>query len=152
MHTRPAEAKDAPAMADIQNANHALGLRHQPTHADEVLARYITDPDRLACTVAVDGNGGILGFQSLKHARVGNPYEVTPDWGVIGTHIHPRAHRQGIGRTLFKVSVTAARQAGLRHIDATIGATNAGALAYYGAAGFVRYREHDGAICKRYDL
>ncbi len=34
----------------------------------------------------------------------GNPYEVEPGWGVIGTHVSPPAARRGVGTALFAAS------------------------------------------------
>jgi RimJ/RimL family protein N-acetyltransferase len=56
--------------------------------------------------------------------------------GIIGTHISPRAQRQGVGTGLFLVSQQAALEAGLRKTDAYIGADNAVALRYYDSLGF----------------
>src|SRR5699024_11682533 len=71
---------------------------------------------------------------------------------IIGTHIHPSAGRRGIGRRLFAISLSAAKSAGLRHIDASIAADNGPALAYYSAMGFTPYRQGDDVIPHRFDL
>lgn len=148
---RPAEPTDAASMAEVQNAIHRAGLRANPVDIAFVQERYLDPEHRIACTVAVEDDR-ILGFQSLKRAWPGNPYEVPEGWGIIGTHIHPELGRSGIGRSLFARSLAAAVAAGLRHIDATIGADNAPGLAYYAAMGFVPYRDGDGAIPHRLDL
>ncbi|WP_232531726.1 GNAT family N-acetyltransferase [Microbacterium halophytorum] len=149
---RDAIPADAEAMADVQNAIHRAGLRASPVDVALIQERYLGVEHTIACTIA-EQDGRIVGFQSLKLAWPGNPYDVTPGWGIIGTHIDPTAGRSGIGRRLFAVSRAAAVVAGLRHIDATIGSGNAGGLAYYAAMGFVPYREEsDGAIPHRLDL
>lgn len=148
---RPAESTDAASMAEVQNAIHRAGLRANPVDIAFVQDRYLDPEHRIACTVAVEDEH-ILGFQSLKRAWPGNPYDVTEGWGIIGTHIRPDAGRRGIGRSLFAVSLTAARSAGVRHIDASIGTDNAPALAYYSAMGFTPYRDSDGVIPHRFDL
>jgi ribosomal protein S18 acetylase RimI-like enzyme len=148
---RPAEPTDAASMAEVQNAIHRAGLRANPVDIAFVQERYLYPEHRIACTVAVEDDH-VLGFQSLKRAWPGNPYEVPEGWGIIGTHIHPEAGRRGIGRSLFAVSLAAARSAGVRHLDASIGADNAPALAYYSAMGFTPYRDGEGVIPHRFDL
>lgn len=152
MLIRPAETGDAEGISDVLDQLVAAGLRSRASDMAFVLSHYITHPHRIACTVAVDDSGRILGFQSLKHATEDNPYGVEPGWGIIGTHVSPQAGRRGIGSRLFAASREAAIGAGLRKIDATIGADNTVGLAYYDAMGFRTYRRTDSAICKCYEL
>lgn len=148
---RAAAPGDAEGMAEVQNSIFRAGLRADPVDVDVVRERYLGAEHSVAVTVA-EADGQVLGFQSLKRAWPGNPYDVAEGWGIIGTHIHPAAGRQGIGRRLFAVSLAAARSAGIRHIDATIGANSPPALAYYSAMGFVPYRQGDGVIPHRFDV
>lgn len=148
---RPARTTDADDMAEVQNAIYRAGLRSTPVDPELVRERYLDTEHRVACTVAEQGSR-VVGFQSLKRAWPGNPYDVAEGWGIIGTHIHPHAGRSGIGRRLFAVSVEAARAAGLKHIDANIGADNAPALAYYSAMGFTPYRKGSDVIPHRFDI
>lgn len=149
---REAEDRDAEDMAEVQNAIYRAGLRSWPTDVAAIRETYLDGPGRIACTVA-EQDGRVVGFQSLKKAWVGNGYGVTEGWGIIGTHIHPEAGRSGLGRQLFAVSRQAAEEAGLEHIDATIGADNEAGLAYYRAMGFTAYKEESGgAIPHRLDL
>lgn len=148
---RPARPTDAEDMAEVQNAIFRAGLRASPVDAVLVGERYLDEEYRVACTVA-ELEGRIVGFQSLKRAWPGNPYGVTEGWGIIGTHIHPDAGRSGLGRRLFATSLAAARIAGLRHIDASIGADNLPALAYYSAMGFTPYREGGDTLPHRFDV
>lgn len=152
MILRIATPADAPAISQILQELTALGKRRRPDSAEFVLNHYIQFPERVQCTVATDAAGVILGFQSLKHAVPGNQYGVTPGWGIIGTHISPRAARKGVGRALFAATLEAAKNAELPSIDATIGALNAEGLAYYAAMGFTGYRKNGHQICKRFDL
>ncbi|HXH34455.1 MAG TPA: GNAT family N-acetyltransferase [Plantibacter sp.] len=139
-------------MAEVQNAIYRAGLRANPVDVALITERYLDVEHTVACTVA-DRDGRIVGFQSVKRAWPGNPYDVPAGWGIIGTHIHPDAGRSGIGRRLFDISLSVAKAAGLRHIDASIGADSVGALAYYSAMGFTPYREGDGVIIPhRFDL
>lgn len=148
---RDARPDDIDAMVEVQNAIHRAGLRSWPVDAALVEERYFDAEHSVACTVAVR-DGVVVGFQSLKRAWPDNPYGVEEGWGIIGTHIHPEAGRRGIGRSLFAVSLAAARSAGVRHLDASIGADNAPALAYYSAMGFTPYRDGEGVIPHRFDL
>ncbi|WP_211206460.1 GNAT family N-acetyltransferase [Demetria terragena] len=148
---RPARTADAEHMAEIQNAIFRAGLRASSVDVAQVRERYLDLKHRVACTVA-EQEGTVVGFQSLNRAWPGNPYDVAEGWGIIGTHIHPDAGRSGLGRRLFASSLAAAQAAGLRHIDATIGADNSAALAYYSAMGFTPYRDGKDAIPHRFDV
>jgi len=148
---REARPSDIDAMVEVQNAIHRAGLRSSQSDAAFVEERYFDPEHSIACTVA-DRDGVVVGFQSLKRAWPGNPYGVDEGWGIIGTHIDPEVGRSGIGRSLFARTLAAAEAAGLRHIDATIGADNAPALAYYAAMGFAPYRDGVEAIPHRLDL
>lgn len=148
---RPARLTDAEDMAEVQNAIYRAGLRASPVDVALVRERYLDTAYGVACTVA-EQDGRVVGFQSLTRAWPGNPYGVAEGWGIIGTHIRPDAGRSGIGRRLFAASLAAAKIAGLKHIDASIGADNAPALAYYAAMGFKPYRESGDTIPHRFDV
>lgn len=148
MKTRPAMPDDAEGMAAVQNEIFAAGLRKTPTDVAAILAAYIDPEDRIHCVVAEDDDGRILGFQSLRLAKVGNPWGVAEGWGIIGTHVSPLAARRGVGSALFRDTLLAAREFGLRNIDASIGADNMLGQAYYKAMGFQTYRTPDGLVCK----
>ena len=148
---RPARPADAEAMAEVQNAIYRAGLRATPVDVDTILERYLAAEHSVACTVA-ERESEVVGFQSLKRAWQGNPYNVPEGWGIIGTHIRPDVGRSGLGRRLFSFSLAAAKAAGLRHIDATVGSDNAPALAYYSAMGFIPYRDGDGTVPHRFDV
>lgn len=148
---RDARDADAGQMAEVQNAIYRAGLRTAPVTEALIFERYLAPEHTVACTV-VEQHGRVVGFQSLKRAWPGNPYEVAEGWGIIGTHISPDAGRSGLGRRLFAVSLSAAREAGLTAIDASIGASNAAGLAYYRALGFVPYRERGDTLPHRFDV
>jgi ribosomal protein S18 acetylase RimI-like enzyme len=152
METRAASAQDAEGMGQVLREIIEHTGRQRPNDVDIVMGRYIADPTSIRCTVAVDGSGNIVGFQSLKKAVAGNPYDTPEGWGIIGTHISPTAHRQGVGKLLFSTTREAACQAGLKKIDAYIGADNPSGLKYYDAMGFRTYRTSDGIVQKVCDL
>lgn len=152
MIIRTAVETDAAAMSEMLQELVAAGKRKSAADVDFVLSRYLTDPERIRCSLAEGEGGQLLGFQSLKRAGEGNPYGTPVGWGIIGTHVSPSAARQGVGSGLFAVSVTAAREAGLQNIEAFISADNGEGLAYYDKMGFRTYRFAEGAVCKRFDL
>ena len=152
MIIRPSTPSDAPGISRVLTALTAAGLRVSPSDADFALSNYIENPNGIECSVATDPEGVILGFQSLLMAVEGNQYEVTPGWGIIGTHIHPEAIRQGIGGKLFTETRSAALKANLKYIDATIQNYNTGGLAYYESVGFRTYEITEEAVRKLYNL
>ncbi|WP_200876096.1 GNAT family N-acetyltransferase [Ruegeria halocynthiae] len=147
---RTASRSDAEGVAAVLQELVAAGKRSKSSDVDFAASHYITHPDQIVCTVALDAGSRVLGFQSLKRAVGGNPYGAPVGWGVIGTHIRPSAARRGIGRALFQNTLTVARASGIPAIDATISASNAEGLAYYDAIGFVDYRQHGGAVSKAF--
>jgi GNAT superfamily N-acetyltransferase len=152
MEVREARAADAEAMSDVLQELVAAGRRTKAGDAGFVRSHYIGHPHRLHCFVAIDGDGKLLGFQSLKRAHHGNPYGTPTGWGIIGTHVRPSAARGGVGSQLFAVTLEAARSAALPAIEAYIGEENAPALAYYEALGFRTCRRPQGIVCKSYEI
>ena len=152
MKVRAAIAADADGISAFLQELAAIGKRSLPSDRDYVLSAYIKAPTRLQCSVAEDEDGTLLGLQILKIAEPGNPYDVTPGWAVIGTHVSPQAARKGVGRALFAESLRVAGEKGVEKIDATIGAANEEGLAYYEKVGFRAYRQLDGKVCKCFDV
>jgi len=149
---RDASASDAEALSHLLQELIAAGKRSTAGDPAFVLSHYIQHPDRLHCVLAVEIDRKILGFQSLKRAHEGNPYDTPVGWGIIGTHIRPTAARNGIGSRLFTTTLSAAQQAGLPAIEAYIGERNMPALAFYEALGFRECRRSEGIICKAFKL
>lgn len=152
MRTRAAGIDDAEAMSAVLRAIIADTGRDRPSDPASVLATYIAHPDRIACTVAFDDTGRVVGFQSLRRALPGNPYGAPAGWGIIGTHVAPRMGRKGVGTLLFAVTRQAARDAGITSIDAAIGEKNERGLSYYEARGFRTYRTENGMVHKVYEV
>lgn len=150
--TRPATPADAPQMnallADILDNWGS----DRPRGVDHVIDHYISHPDSLSCTVALADDGRVIGFQSMRLLKEGNPFGVPAGWGFIGTYVSLTAGRNGTGRALFEATKVAAIQANVIAIDATIGKDNAAGLGYYEAIGFRTYRTSDTAISKRFDI
>ncbi|MFC0408780.1 GNAT family N-acetyltransferase [Roseomonas elaeocarpi] len=152
MDLREATPDDADGMSRVLREIIAATGRERPSDPDFVLRNYVRNPAGIRCSVAVEEDGAVLGFQSLIRATAGNRYGVPEGWGIIGTHISPSAHRRGVGTALFASSRAAAAGAGLRKIDAYIGAANEAALRYYEAVGFRTYRETADTVQKVFEL
>lgn len=152
MQIRTAKQDDAPAMSAMLQLLVQAGKRISPADEAFVLSHYISNPDGIRCSLAVDDDGSVLGFQSLVFARDDNRYGTPVGWGIIGTHVSPLAARRGVGRKLFEVTRLAAATAGLERIEAFIGEKNAEGQAYYEKMGFVTYRLAEGAVCKCYEV
>lgn len=150
---RPAEAADAPAMADLLNAIIARGGTTAHCDAfdvDRMISLYVAPPRLIACHVAERG-GAILGFQALEWTDPdwtgANP--LPADWALVATFVAVGTQGQGIGSRLFAATREAARKAGVRMIDATIRRQNSGGLAYYGRMGFEDYWSDAEVVAKR---
>ncbi len=152
MTIRTAMENDAPAISVMLQLLVQAGKRTSPADEAFVLSHYISNPDGIRCSLAVDNDGSVLGLQSLIFARAGNRYGTPVGWGIIGTHVSPLAARRGIGRHLFEVTKQAAAKAGLEKIEAFIGEKNAEGQAYYEKMGFRTYRLADGAVCKSFQV
>jgi GNAT superfamily N-acetyltransferase len=148
MRMRQAQAADAAAMDAVLSPILERWGSDRLRGPEHVLSHYILHPARISCCVAETG-GPIVGFQSLKRAMAGNPYDVPEGWGIIGTYVAADAAGQGVGRALFAQSLRAAKASELAWIDATIGAANAEGLGYYAALGFEDWRDVNGATGKR---
>lgn len=148
MNIRSATTADAEAMSDVLHELLAAGKRTKSADASFALSHYIEHPHRLCCFLAMGDDGQILGFQSLKRAHEGNPYDTPVGWGIIGTHVRPSAARRGVGLRLFAATLEVARTAALPAIEAYIGEENSAALRYYEALGFRTRRLPHGIICK----
>lgn len=149
---RDAEEADAASMSEVLQELIEAGNRTKSADEEFVLSHYINHPDRLHCAVAIDDQGSLLGFQSLKIASRDNPYGTPIGWGIIGTHVRPSAARRGVAASLFRPTFVAAREAKLPVIEAYIGRHNEAALAYYDRMGFETYRDTEEIICKALSL
>jgi L-amino acid N-acyltransferase YncA len=137
---RPATPADAAAMAALLNEIIAAGgttAYEVPFSAADMDAHYISLAARVSCTVAlVDGR--IVGFQGLFWPH--DPSDPFPaGWAFIATFVRRGMAGAGIGKALFAATRAAATAAGVKTIDATIRADNAGGLVYYARLGFTDY-------------
>jgi very-short-patch-repair endonuclease/L-amino acid N-acyltransferase YncA len=135
---RPVAAEDAPALADLLNAIIAAGgttALQEPFTPEALDAAYLTGPNVHCCFVAEDGDGTLLGFQTL-----GRYPGLPEDVGDIGTFARVGGTQRGIGSALFAATSQRVAELGLTAINATIRGDNSGGLAFYTKQGFV---DHD---------
>jgi len=142
---RPAILDDAQAIASLLNETFGSQSVPQPFHAADVVPDYLQNVHQVSCYVAV-AQGVPVGFQSLKIAGEGNPFDVPSGWGAIGTYVARGCQRSGVGRGLFVETLREAERAGIRQIDATIFKANAAGRAYYAAMGFQPYAQMERAV------
>ena len=152
MEVREAITDDAEAMSSVLRAIIAHTGRQRRTEPSFMVSNYINHPESVRCSVAIDEQRNLIGFQSLVRSWPDNPYDVPHGWGIVGTHISPLAHRKGVGTALFAVTKVAAEAAGLLKIDAYIGSDNPAALQYYEAQGFQTYRQNQDVVQKAYKV
>lgn len=152
MIIQPAQPIHAAGIAGVLHDLVKAGKRSKRDDLDFALQHYVAHPDKIECHVAEDDQGTVLGFQSIKLAKLGNQYGAPAGWALIGTHIRPASARCGIGRALFASTLKAAQRAGVPAIEAFIGSKNLEGQAYYDALGFADYRRVEGAICKSFHV
>jgi L-amino acid N-acyltransferase YncA len=136
---RPATADDAAEMASLINEIIAIGGTTAYEDAFDRQAMhdaYVSPPNLICCTIAEE-NGVILGFQGLFHPDSDDP--ATDGWAYIATFVRVGRNGGGVGRALFAETAQRARAMGVKTIDATIRADNAGGLRFYSSLGFRDY-------------
>ena len=134
---RPAHCEDIEGMRALLNEIIRVGGTTAITSElspDEMRAWFISGEAVVACFVAVDSDGAIVGFQSLSK------YDSLPaGWVDIATFASRSHHKSGVGSALFARTREAATKLGFAAINATIRVVNEGGLAYYGRMGFATY-------------
>lgn len=135
---RPGGPDDVPQLCDLLNAIIAIGgttaFERQMSLA-EFVEHFFKAQIQISLFVAEDAQGDLLGFQVLT------AHEKLPeDWADIATFAAVSARDAGIGRALFSETSAIARRFGLKAINATIRADNAGGLAYYDRMGFSTWK------------
>jgi GNAT superfamily N-acetyltransferase len=152
LEIRPGHPEDAVAVSALLRALTAAGKRTRPDDVDFARDHYLTKTEgHVSVFLAVDG-ARVLGLQVLTRAGPDRPFGIPEGCGAIGTHVHPDAAGQGIGRALFARTLAVAKASGLSQLDAAIGETNAEGLGYYAAMGFETDRIADGRVHKVLNL
>ncbi len=82
MDTRIALLDDAAAMSRVLREIIAQTGRERPNDEAFVTRQYIANPISIRCTVAIDEEGIVTGFQSLVRAEADNRYGVPEGWGI----------------------------------------------------------------------
>lgn len=118
-----------------------------------MIAYNVSHPRGISCFVADDG-GQIAGFQSLEWADPdpNGAYHLPAGWAIIASFVALTHHGHGVGRQLFAHTLAAARQAGVRCIDATIRLENTGGRAFYARMGFAEYKTSATTVSKKLEL
>ena len=100
-----------------------------PLSADDIAALTLERDSLVSVFVALDAEDRVAGFQYLTRMP-------DPGLGDIASFTRRDPPLKGAGRALMAATIVAARQAGLRAIQARIRADNAPGLGYYNAMGF----------------
>lgn len=157
---RPAHTDDIEGMRTLLNEIICVGGTTAITSElspDEMREWFIAGDAVVACFVAVDFDGAVVGFQSLS------TYGTLPTgWVDIATFASRSRHKSGVGSALIAHTREAATRLGFATINASIRVDNVGGLAYYGRVGFETYLVEDGdpqaqgrvfnRVHKRFDL
>lgn len=151
---RAARREDTPAMADILNRIIAIGgtTAHRKAFDTQAIVSTFIEPKLvISCHVAIRGDR-LIGFQALEWCDPDWPGDdrLPPDWAVIATYVDPDIQGTGAGRALFGETARAAKEAGVRFIDATVRKENTRGLAYYSKLGFTDYRSSAESVSKRF--
>jgi ribosomal protein S18 acetylase RimI-like enzyme len=151
---RAARPQDAGAMADILNEIISIGgttAFHQTFDEQRIVSEFVQPELCISCFVAVD-EGRLSGFQALEWCDPEWPGEdrLPPDWAVVATYVDPGTRARRAGSDLFDKTAQAAKEAGVRFIDATIRKENTGGLAFYEKMGFIDYRSSAETISKQF--
>jgi Acetyltransferases, including N-acetylases of ribosomal proteins len=144
LRVRPTTPADAAELCDLINVIIRVGgTTAIEEELDEATFRHwFVDGDHVIVSFVAEGEGRLLGFQSLS--RYG---DLPEGWGDIGTFVRQPGGR-GVGTALFSVTRDAAKAAGLVTLNATIRADNVGGLAFYARCGFRDYRIDPGVPLK----
>ena len=139
---RPVHCDDTAGMRTLLNEIIRVGGTTAITSElspDEMREWFISGEAVVACFVAVDSDGTIVGFQSL-----GTYGSLPAGWADIATFTCRPRHKSGVGSALFARAREAASTLGFAAFNATIRVVNEGGLAYYSRMGFTTYLVEEG--------
>ena len=135
--TRPVQPTDADELTTLLNEIIEIGgstAYQKPLTEKEFAAKFISAANNVSCFVAESSDDRVIGFQWLTRNE-----NLPESWGDIATFAKANSGVRGIGSALFKDTQTAAQNAGLDTINATIRGDNVSGLGYYSKMGFVDY-------------
>ncbi|MEM9630065.1 MAG: GNAT family N-acetyltransferase [Pseudomonadota bacterium] len=151
---RRAQQQDTGDMAEILNAIIEIGgttAYREKFDSRRVEEEFMPIKLGISCFVAISGTR-VSGFQALLWSDPDWPGDdrLPEDWAVIATYVDPNTQKGGIGKALFAETSRAAKDAGVRFIDATIRNENTGGQKYYQGMGFSDYRSDANSVSKKF--
>lgn len=141
--TRSATPDDAASMCALLNPiiEDGTSTAHRRLFdKDRMRETHITAPRLIQTTLALAGED-LMGFQLLEWAdpSYDGPEALPDGWAVIASFVRSGSQGMGIGQTLWRDTLLAAKRANVTSIDASIRADNVSGLAYYSGLGFSDY-------------
>jgi L-amino acid N-acyltransferase YncA len=133
-HIRPAESRDATAIADIYNqgiADRGATFETEPRSAADIAAR-LDDTERYPLLVAVDGTS-VVGWAGLSTYRPRACYSGVAEFSI---YLDRAARRRGVGRDLLNALIESAKDRGYWKIVSRIFPFNAASRALCRSCGF----------------
>ena len=136
---RPAEAQRPCRPLRAAEPDHSKSAAPRPlrSRCQSAPSRptFLDGEDHIACLVAENEAGEILGFQALERHR-----DLPANWADIATFARMKPKTPGVGSALFNGRHwRSPNEEGLAAINATVRADNSGGLAYYAKMGFEDY-------------
>lgn len=141
MIIRPAEARDAQALADIYGHAVRTGLgtfETEPPDAAAMEARRVDVQGRGLPFLVAEADGRVLGYAYASPFRMRAGYRYTAEDSV---YVAPDAAGRGVGKAVLAPVIAACEAAGVRQLVAVIGDSgNAASIGLHTSLGF----EHAG--------
>ena len=138
MILRPAEARDAAAVAAIWNPvirETAATFTSQEKTVDELAAAFAARAAEGRAFLLAEDAGDVLGFATYFPFRNGPGYARTMEHSII---LSPEARGRGVGRVLMAALEDHARAGGVHALWAAVSAENPAAVAFHRSIGFAQ--------------
>ena len=136
MTIRPAEARDAAAVAAIWNQvirDTAATFTTLEKTEDGLIADFAAKQAEGKAFLVAEDAGGVIGFATYFQFRGGPGYRHTMEHTI---HIATRAQGRGLGRCLMAALEDHARAAGAHSLFAGISGENPAGIAFHAALGY----------------
>lgn len=133
-HIRPADSRDATAIADIYNqgiADRGATFETEPRPAADIVAR-LEDTERYPLLVAVDGTS-VVGWAGLSTYRPRACYSGIAEFSI---YLDRAARGRGVGRVLLNALIESAKDRGYWKLVSRIFPFNAASRALCRSCGF----------------
>lgn len=150
IEVRPARREELARINDLRRMVNDVHVSGRPAHFrpgfNEELQRHLYErfeADQSDVLVAIDG-GEVAGFATVQYVhRPEGPYTLPLDYYHVEEFGVDAAHRRrGVATALVEYMKADARARGFHRLDLDMWEFNAGALAFYEAAGFSTYRRY----------